>query len=453
MQQGKTNLFFFMGRKQDNLIRWVVSGQGFVNAYHSVLRNKGAAGVDGVKTEDLPLSLMQHWARIKTELLAGEYRPQLVRGVSILKSNGGNRQLGIPTVMDRLVQQGIHQVLSPIWEKDFSTFSYGFRPKRSAHDALKQATKYINAGRHWIIDLDLKSFFDRIHHDKLMSLISHRIGDKTLLRLIRRYLQSGLLKDGVVQTRQEGAPQGGPLSPLLSNILLDELDQELEKRGHKFVRYADDCSIFLTSHRAAERVLASITRFLNRKLHLEVNTEKTTICRPVHFVLLGHGFVSSYKKGDRGKYRLCIAKKSWHRLKEKIKIITRKTSPIPLEERIERLNHLMFGWVNYFKHATGYQKLKDLDSWIRCRLRYCIWKQWKRPKRRLRAFRQLGVDQSWARRFAYSRKGGWAIACSPIMGTTVTEDRLRLRGYIPFLEYYLKAKHGEKAGPKTQKKS
>lgn len=442
-----------MGRKQDNLIRWVVSGQGFVNAYHSVLRNKGAAGVDGVKTEDLPLYLMQHWARIKTELLAGEYRPQLVRGVSISKSNGGIRQLGIPTVMDRLVQQGIHQVLSPIWEKDFSTFSYGFRPKRSAHDALKQATKYINAGRHWIIDLDLKSFFDRIHHDKLMSLISHRIGDKTLLRLIRRYLQSGLLKDGVVQTRQEGAPQGGPLSPLLSNILLDELDQELEKRGHKFVRYADDCSIFLTSHRAAERVLASITRFLNRKLHLEVNTEKTTICRPSHFVLLGHDFVSSYKKGDRGKYRLCIAKKSWHRLKEKIKIITRKTSPIPLEERIERLNRLMFGWVNYFKHATGYQKLKDLDSWIRCRLRYCIWKQWKRPKRRLRAFRQLGVDQSWARRFAYSRKGGWAIACSPIMGTTVTEDRLRLSGYIPFLEYYLKAKHGEKAGPKTQKKS
>lgn len=434
-------------------MRWVVSGQGFVNAYHSVLRNKGAAGVDGLKTQDLPLYLTQHWEQIKTQLLAGEYRPQLIRGVSIPKSNGGIRQLGIPTVMDRLVQQGIHQVLSPIWEKEFSAFSYGFRPKRSAHDALKQATKYINAGRHWIIDLDLKSFFDRVHHDKLMSLINHRIGDKTLLRLIRRYLQSGLLKDGVVQTRQEGTPQGGPLSPLLSNILLNELDKELEKRGHKFVRYADDCSIFLTSRRAAERVLASITRFLNRKLQLEVNAEKTKICRPIHFVLLGHGFVPSYKKGDRGKYRLRIAKKSWLRLKEKIKIITRKTSPIPLEERIEQLNRLMTGWVNYFKHATGYQKLKDLDAWIRCRLRYCIWKQWKRPKRRLRAFRQLGVEQSWARRFAYSRKGGWAIACSPIMGTTVTEDRLRQRGYIPFLEYFLKAKYGKKSGPKTQKKS
>jgi len=424
-------------------MRWVVGGQGFVNAYHSVLRNKGAAGVDGVKTEDLPRYLMHHWERIKTELLEGKYQPQLVRGVSIPKSNGGIRQLGIPTVMDRLVQQGIHQVLSPIWEKEFSTFSYGFRPKRSTHDALKQATKYINAGRHWIIDLDLKSFFDRVHHDKLMSLISDRVADKILLRLIRRYLQSGLLKSGKVQIRREGTPQGGPLSPLLSNILLNELDKELEKRGHKFVRYADDCSIFLTSRRAAERVLASITGFLNAKLHLEVNAEKTNICRPVHFVLLGHGFVSSYKKGDRGKYRLCIATKSWQRLKEKIKIITRKTSPIPFVERIERLNRLMYGWVNYFKHATGYQKLKYLDSWIRCRLRYCIWKQWKRPKRRLRAFRQLGVSESWARRFAYSRKGGWAIACSPIMGTTVTEVRLRQRGYIPFLEYFHKAKQQE----------
>lgn len=426
-------------------MRWVVGGQGFVSAYHSVLRNKGAAGVDGVKTEDLPRFLLHHWERIKTELLDGSYQPQLVRGVSIPKPNGGIRQLGIPTVMDRLVQQAIHQVLSPIWEKGFSTFSYGFRPKRSAHDALKQATEYINAGRHWIIDLDLKSFFDRVHHDKLMSLISQRIGDKILLRLIRRYLQSGLLKDGVVQMRQEGTPQGGPLSPLLSNILLNELDKELEKRGHKFVRYADDCSIFLTSRSAAERVLASITRFLNRKLHLEVNEEKTKICRPLQFELLGHGFVSSYKKGDRGKYRLSIAKKSWQRLKEKIKVITRKTSPIPLVERIERLKSLMYGWVNYFKYATGYQKLKTLDGWIRCRLRYCIWKQWKRPKRRLRAFRQLGVGESWARRYAYSRMGGWAIACSPIMGTTVTEERLRQRGYIPFLEYFLQVKYDGKS--------
>ena len=450
-ERAKRN-FFFMIRKQDNLMRWVVGGQSFVDAYHSVLRNKGAAGVDGMETKDLPSHLTHHWEEIKADLLREKYRPQAVKGITIPKANGGKRQLGIPTVVDRLVQQGIHQTLSPLWEKEFSSYSYGFRPKRSAHDALKQATLYINSGRQWIIDLDLKSFFDLVSHDKLMSLISQRIGDRTLLRLIRRYLQSGMMKGGVVAARRKGTPQGSPLSPLLSNILLDELDRELEKRGHKFVRYADDCSIFLTSRRAAERVLASITSFLEKKLHLEVNKEKTSICRPVNFVLLGHGFVASYKKGDKGKYRLCIAKKSWKRLKEKIKIITRKTSPIPFEERIERLNRLMYGWVNYFKHATGYQKLKYLDSWIRCRLRYCIWKQWKRPKRRLRAFRQLGVSKSWSRRYAYSRMGGWAIACSPIMGTTVTESRLRQRGYIPFMEYFHKAKQALLAKTKSIKK-
>mgnify|MGYP006277353161 CR=1 FL=1 len=248
--------------------------------------------------------------------------------------------------------------------------------------------------------------------------------------------------------RRAGTPQGGPLSPLLSNILLNELDKELEKRGHKFVRYADDCSIFLNSREAAERVLASITRFLENKLLLEVNSEKTSICRPSRFILRGRGFVPSYKKGDKGKYRLCIAKKSWKRLKAKIKTITCKTSPIPLEERIARLNELMRGWVHYFKNATGYQKLKNMDTWIRCRIRYCtrlpdgqVWKSWKRPKRRLRAFRQLGVG---------SQKGGWAIACSPIMSTTVTEERLRKRGYIPFLEYYLQIKYGDAPNPKKR---
>jgi len=433
-----------MEKRQDNLMRWVVGGSGFLRAYHSVLRNKGAAGVDGVKTEDLPRYLSFHWESIKEQLLQGEYRPQLVRGVKIPKPSGGVRQLGIPTVLDRLIQQAIHQVLSPLWEREFSVFSYGFRPKRSAQDALQQAVEYINSGRHWVIDLDLKSFFDRVNHNKLMDLISQKVADKTLLRLIRQYLRSGIMEGGLVQTRTEGTPQGGPLSPLLSNILLHELDRELEKRGHKFVRYADDCSIFLNSKRAAERVLVSISRFLERTLHLEVNQEKTKIVRPVHFTLLGHGFVPTYKKGERGKYRLSIAKTSWERLKRKIKAITRKTTPKTVQERIAELNQLMRGWVNYFKYATGYQKFKDLDVWIRCRLRYCIWKQWKRPKRRLRAFLQLGVEASWARRFAYSRKGGWAIACSPIMGTTVTEARLRQKGYVPFLEYYLHVKHGDK---------
>lgn len=439
-----------MEKRQDNLMRWVVGGSGFVRAYHSVLRNKGAAGVDGVKTEDLPRYLTFHWESIKDELLKGDYRPQPVRGVKIPKPSGGVRQLGIPTVLDRLLQQSIHQVLSPLWEGEFSVFSYGFRPKRNAQDALQQAVGYINSGRQWVIDLDLKSFFDRVNHDKLMELISRKVADKTLLRLIRQYLRSGMMEGGLVQVRTEGTPQGGPLSPLLSNILLNELDRELEKRGHQFVRYADDCSIFLKSKRAAERVLVSIRRFLERTLHLEVNREKTKIVRPLDFTLLGHGFVPTYKKGEQGKYRLSIAKTSWERLKRKIKEITRKTTPKTVQERIEELNQLMRGWVNYFKHATGYQKLKDLDAWIRCRLRYCIWKHWKRPKRRLRAFLQLGVEASWARRFAYSRKGGWAIACGPIMGTTVTEARLRQKGYIPFLEYYLHVKYGDKTKPESK---
>ena len=366
----------------------------------------------------------------------GSSKPQAVRSVMIRKASGGKRQLGIPTVMDRIIQQSIHQLLSPHWEKQFSEYSYGFRPGRSASDALRQTTTYINEGRQWIIDLDLKSFFDKVDHDKLMNLLSKEVGDKGLLCLVRKYLQCDMEQDGKLAKRRMGTPQGGPLSPLLSNILLNELDKELESRGHKFVRYADDCSIFLKSERSAKRVLSSITRFIEEELLLEVNQTKTTICRPLSFTLLGHGYVSSYKKGDRGKYRLCISKTSWRRLKEKIKVITRKTSPIPFDERIQRLNWLMRGWLHYFKQATGQEKLRYLDSWVRCRLRYCIWKSWKKPKRRIRAFIQLGVPRSWAIRYGYSRMGGWAIACSPIMGTTITESRLRQKGYIPFLEYY-----------------
>lgn len=428
----------------ENLLEQVVSKPNLLAAYEQVVRNKGAPGVDGVKTEDLSAYLKTHWPRIRLAILNGTYRPSPVRGVKIPKPNGGERQLGIPTVVDRLIQQAIHQVLSPLYDPEFSVFSYGFRPNRNAHQALFQALDYINEGCQDILDLDLKSFFDKVDHDKLMGLLRRKIKDKLFLRLIRRYLQCGIIEGGVMIPRNQGTPQGGPISPLLSNILLNELDKELTRRGHRFVRYADDCSIFLKSKSAAERTQASITRYLEGKLLLEVNEEKTNVCRPVNFTLLGHSFVPTYKKGERGNYRLRIAKKSWNRLKEKIKAITRKTLPKTLGERIDELNSLMVGWVQYFKHATGYQKLKDLDAWVRCRLRYCIWKQWKKPRRRYRAFLQLGVEESWARRFAWSRLGGWRIACSPIMGTTVTEDRLRQRGYIPFLEYYLKVKYANK---------
>jgi RNA-directed DNA polymerase len=246
--------------------------------------------------------------------------------------------------------------------------------------------------------------------------------------------------DGKYATRTIGTPQGGPLSPLISNILLTELDNVLSERGIRFVRYADDCSMFLKCKTSAYRVLSNVKTYLASRLRLQVNEEKTSVCRPVHFVILGYCFTSIYKKGERGKYRLSIAKKSWKRLREKIKLITRKTYPIPFEERIVRLNRLMWGWVNYFKHGTGSEKFKYLDSWIRCRLRYCIWKSWKYPKRRYRAFRQLGLSHSKARQYCYSRLGGWRIACSPIMGTTVTEARLQLRGYQSFSSYYHKLK-------------
>jgi RNA-directed DNA polymerase len=427
-------------KKYDDLMRWVVSGAGYVKAIQAVISNKGSSGVDGMSTKELMNYLVHHWSETKESLLSGQYNPQLVRGVKIPKKSGGERLLGIPTVIDRLIQQSIHQVLNPIWEREFSQYSYGFRPKRSASDALGKANEHINAGYQWIIDLDLKSFFDKINHDKLMNILERKISDKILLRLIRKYLQSGILVDKKVIDRKSGSPQGGPLSPLLSNILLNELDIELERRGLRFVRYADDVSIFVKSKRAAQRVLESITNFLEKKLLLEVNQEKTKICRPINFNLLGHSFTSFYTKGSKGKYRLSIAKKSWEELKYKIKEITRKTTSTTFSERIIKLNQLMRGWLNYFKFATGFGKLKDLDSWLRARLRYCIWKGWKNPYRRRRAFIQLGVPQTLAKQFSYSRLSGWRIAQSPIMKTTVTNERLTAKGYISFSEYFFKLK-------------
>lgn len=294
-QEKQVKHFFLLMRKLNNVLKWVVQGQNFVNAYQSVRQNKGAPGVDGIGVEDMKKYLPKHWNKVKQSIQEGSYQPSPVRSVMIPKASGGKRLLGIPTVMDRIIQQSIHQLLSRHWEKKFSQYSYGFRPRRGASNALRQSTAYINEGRQWIIDLDLKSFFDKVDHDKLMHLISQTVEDKGLLRLIRAYLQSDMIQDGKRVKRGIGTPQGGPLSPLLSNILLNELDEELEKRGHRFVRYADDCSIFLTSKRAAERVLVSITRFLEDKLLLEVNPKKTKICRPVNFTILGHGYVASYK--------------------------------------------------------------------------------------------------------------------------------------------------------------
>ena len=385
--------------KYENLMESILSAGNLRRAYSQVVSNRGSGGIDGMEVDELKDYLKDHLGNLKQALRRGSYIPQPVLGVEIPKGKGGVRQLGIPTVVDRMIQQAIHQVLSQIWEPTFSEYSYGFRPGRNASQALLKATEYINAGYQDIIDLDLKSFFDRVDHDKLMGLLLKKISDKVLLRLIRKYLQAGIVNDGHYSKRIIGTPQGGPLSPLLSNILLTELDNELRDRGIRFVRYADDCSMFLRCKKSACRVLNNIKRFLETKLKLQVNEEKTSVCRPVKFELLGHCFTSTYKKGEKGKYRLSISKNSWKRLKEKIKTVTKKTSPIPFKERIQRLNRLMWGWVNYFKDATGYEKFKYLDSWVRCRLRYCIWKAWKNPKRRYRAFRQLGLNHVKARQF------------------------------------------------------
>ena len=419
------------------LLAQVLARENLKTAYKRVIRNKGSSGVDGVEVQDLAAYLKAFWPQVKHEVSTGQYRPKPVLGVQIPKPNGGKRLLGIPTVLDRMLQQALHQVLSPLWEKDFSVHSYGFRPGRKAQQAVLQGLAHINEGYQEVIDLDLKSFFDRVNHDKLMALIRRKVQDKFLLRLIRRYLQSGLMLGGVEQVRGEGTPQGGPLSPLLSNILLNELDQELEKRGHRFVRYADDVSIYLRSRVAAKRVLGSIRRFLENKLLLEVNQKKTRICRPVKLILLGYGFVSVYKKGVKGQYRLRVAPASMKRLKLKLKGLTRKTRPLPLSERIGQINRLMKGWLHYFKYAHTYEKLKQLDGWVRNRLRYCIWKHWKKPEKRRRSFIRLGVPHGQAYAWSRSRMGGWAIAQSPMMRTTVTIDRLKQRGYLPFIDYYL----------------
>ena len=423
----------------EDLLTKVLNPLNIQKAYRRVTANKGSKGVDGVSTTQLQVYMQENWERIKQEIITGRYKPQAVLGVEIPKSNGGKRLLGIPTVIDRLIQQAIHQVLNPIYDDSFSEHSYGFRQGRNAHQAIGQAEKNINEGYQYIIDLDLKNFFDVVNQDYLMSLLNRKIKDRMLMKLIHRYLQSDIMLGGLTQARERGMPQGSPLSPLLSNIILNELDKELEKRGVRYVRYADDCSIFLKSKRAAIRVKARITRFIVNKLHLQVNQEKTHIVRPISYFPLGYGFVPTYKQGEKGKYMLRVSPKSFKRMKQKIKVITRKTSPFSFGERIQKLNEFMRGWVNYYKYAHISSKLTELDGWVRNRLRYCIWKDWKKPNKRMRSYIRLGVSQGQAYAWSRTRMGGWAAAQSPIMRTTVTVKRLQRKGYISFSEQFKKS--------------
>ena len=414
------------------LLTQVLDYSNVNKAYNHVTANKGSAGVDGISVKELSDYMQNNWDRIKQEITKGEYKPQAVLGVEISKTNGGKRLLGIPTVIDRVIQQSIHQVLYPMYDIEFSNYSYGFRIGRNAHQAIAQAQSYINNGYQYIIDFDLKSFFDIVNHDYLMSLLNRKIKDKLLMKLIRRYLHSGIMLGGIIQQRKQGTPQGSPLSPLLSNIILNVLDTELEKRGLRFVRYADDFSIFVKSKRASERVKRSITSFVENKLHLQINEEKSQICRPIQYFMLGYGFVPTYKKGEKGKYNLRVSPISFKRLKQKIKVVTRKTLPMTFSERLIKLKDITRGWINYYRYANIVGKLRDLDTWVRNRLRYCIWKHWKKPNKRMRSFIRMGVPKGQAYAWSRSRMGGWAIAQSPMMRTTVTIKRLQLKGYVSF---------------------
>ncbi len=418
------------------MIERLTSKKNLNNAYLQVYRNKGAAGLDGVSIMELKSILQTHGKEYTQQIEQKSYQVSPILGIEIPKSNGKKRMLGIPTVVDRVYQQALHQVLQPVFEPDFQQHSYGFRPKRNAHQAVAQSLKNINTGYQNIVDIDLKSFFDEVEHYVLLELIYKKVQCRPTMKLLRSFLRAPILIHGKLQKRRKGVPQGSPLSPLLSNILLNELDKELEKRGHRYVRYADDFSIYVRSKKSAKRVGNSIYVFLKDKLQLPINTEKSGIRKPLNFQILGFGFVPTYKKGEKGKYQLVVKLSKWKEFKSKLKYLTKKTIPASFEERIFRINLLVRGWINYFRPASIHAKLKKLEEWLRNRLRYCIWHHWKKPERKRKNLIRLGIDQDLAYAWSRTRMGGWAVAQSPILLTTITVKRLKMKGYLSLIEYY-----------------
>lgn len=400
-------------------------------AYEQVVRNKGAAGIDNMPVSALGTYLNTEWESLRLLIEQGTYRPSAVRRVEIPKGTGGVRLLGIPTVFDRLLQQSIAQKLSEHYDPNFSEHSYGFRPGRSCHNALDSALDYLNAGNIYVVEIDLSKFFDRVNHDRLLHKLSTTITDKALLKLIRKYLQSGVMIDGVVQKTEEGTPQGGNLSPVLSNIVLDELDKELEERGHKFVRYADDISIFVKSLRAGERVLLSISNFIERRLKLKVNHDKSGVRHYTKGGLLGFGFYKD-AKGIQSR----ISAESYQSFRSKLKRFSDRSWSVSFDFRLSHINWLITGWISYYGKAKGAAKLIRLDEWLRRRLRMCIWKQWKKVGKRIRSLIQLGASADKAYEWANTRKGYWRISGSPILQRTITNARLEQRGYLSIEKKY-----------------
>jgi RNA-directed DNA polymerase len=409
-----------------------------MRAYHQVVSNKGSAGVDGMTVRELYAHLTKNREQIVSGVRGNRYLPQAILGVEIPKSNGKVRLLGVPTVTDRLLQQAVGQILAIKFEMEFEDYSYGFRPNRNAQQAVLKAQEYINSGYHQIVDIDLKSFFDEVDHCLLLQLLYRKVKCPTTLRLIRKWLRAPIEINGKLTKRRKGVPQGSPLSPLLSNIMLNELDKKMEEQGLHYVRYADDFSIYTKSEYTARKIGNNIYLFLKDKLKLPINREKSGIRKPVNFTILGYGFVPTYVKGEKGKYQLIASEKSWKSIKQKLKIITRKTTPMTFDERIQKLKETSQGWLNYFRMASIQGKLKELDGWLRNRLRYCIWHYWKKPERKRKNLIRLGVEHQMAYQWSRSRMGGWAIAQSPILGTTITLKRLSKRGYEPLLLYFEK---------------
>jgi len=389
------------------LMERVLDRANLFTALKRVTQNQGSAGIDGMGLDELPAYMKRHWPRLRQELLDGRYKPQPVKRVSIPKPGGGERHLGIPTVLDRLIQQALLQVIQPEWDRSFSHSSYGFRPKRSAHQAIAQAKTIIQEGSRWVVDMDLEKFFDRVNHDKLMHRVKQRVEDRRVLKLINGYLKSGVMTGAEVEPSQEGTPQGGPLSPLLANLLLDDLDKELERRGHRFVRYADDCNVYVRSKRAGERVLESLTHFLSSKLKLTVNQSKSAVDRPWRRSFLG--FTFSY----RGRMRTKVSEKAEKAFRVKIRILTRRTRGHSLQQVIAELRKYLNGWKAYYGVCEVKRPFAELDKWIRRRLRSYAWKQWGRSG--YRQLRKLGIDVRLAWNTAKSAHGPWRLSKSPAL--------------------------------------
>jgi len=417
------------------MIDKVLEANNLYKAARQVERNKGASGVDGMKITELSAYIVENRSNILTSIRKNSYVPNSILGVSIPKGKGKTRLLGIPTVVDRWLQQAVSQQLMVQFEYDFEPLSFGFRPQKNIQKAVLQAQQYINNGYQDIVDIDLKGFFDEVDHCILLQLIYHKVKCPTTMRLIRKWLRVPILINGKLQKRRKGIPQGSPISPLLSNIMLDVLDKEMKRMDLRYVRYADDFSIYAKTKSEAKQIGNRLFVFLKDKLKLPINKAKSGIRRPVNFELLGHGFVPVYKKGVKGQYVLVVAKKSWAKFKRNLKSITKKTKPMSLSERLERLNQVYRGWVNNYRLTNIYAKVKKLDEWIRNRLRYCIWHDWKKLERKRKNLIRLGIENGQAYAWSRTRMGGWAVAQSPILKTTITKSRLVQKGYKPLIDY------------------